>query len=93
VNQPRRDEDELGRQEEEYAKAAINCIRSELEEAIKNRIENFLSSVGQQVQDLHEELSEEIKDLQRHFHQRPNYFHRYIGREPQRLSWRSFKRS
>jgi hypothetical protein len=43
-------------------KAAINSIRSELEETIKNRMKNVLVSVDQQTQG----FREEIKETQRH---------------------------
>jgi hypothetical protein len=42
-------------------KAVINSIQFEVEEIIKNQMENVLVSVDQQTQGLHEEFREKIK--------------------------------
>jgi hypothetical protein len=46
------------RRSQEETKAAINFIRAELEETIKNRTKNVLASVAQQTQGLREEINE-----------------------------------
>jgi DNA-binding ferritin-like protein len=44
--------------------AAINSIQSELEETIKNLVENILASVDQRTQDLCEELNVKTEESQ-----------------------------
>jgi uncharacterized radical SAM superfamily Fe-S cluster-containing enzyme len=50
---------------QEKAKAAINSIRDELEEIVKNREEDALTFVGQQTQGLREEGDASIGETQR----------------------------
>jgi undecaprenyl pyrophosphate synthase len=52
------------RRRQEETKAAINYIRAELEETIKNRMKNVLTSVDQRTQGLRKELNEEINEPQ-----------------------------
>jgi hypothetical protein len=50
------------RASQEIMEATINSIQSELEETIKNRVEDVLSSVDQATQRLHKELDMKIEE-------------------------------
>jgi hypothetical protein len=51
----------------EKTEAAINFIRTELEEIIKHRVEDILISVDQQTEGLREELEARIGETQRDY--------------------------
>jgi hypothetical protein len=49
---------------EEKMEAAVQFIRSELEETIKRRVEDVLSCIDQKTQGLRKELTEKIDETQ-----------------------------
>jgi BMFP domain-containing protein YqiC len=49
---------------QEMMEAAINSIQSELEETIKNQMDNVLSSVNQWTQGIRKELNTKIEEMQ-----------------------------